>query len=1238
MRFKTLEIQGFKSFPDKTVLTFDNRTTAVVGSNGSGKSNISDALRWVMGEQGAKTLRGDKMEDVIFHGTQERKQMGFAKVSLTIDNADGRLPVPAEPPPTDESGAQLDIPPSTDVVITRKLYRTGDSEYLINGRKSRLKDVHTLFMGTGLGRDGYSIIGQGRIDEIVNSKAASRREIFEEAAGVSKFLFQKAGAQRELDRTEDNLLRLLDIEKELQERLPKLERQAEKANKAFALKEEERALGVAVSVRELEHITKDTEAVNDTILRNQGECEQFEREISELEAEAEKILESKQSLNAQRDRLQRQNESARDNIEQISGQIADTQSEISRNEGRVSGLREQIELSEKSGEELTGQIADLSGQIEVIRGEIEQSEKLRVGENESLTVLDAQNTSLDGENAELDSEIRELYTAKAAAEIYIRGANTSVEEAQSRLTHARSLIAGQADEHRRLTESKAELKAELDELIETRDETENKLAGYSRLYESKAAKAEEAREQSDALKREEHRCKTRLDVLTDVENSMAGFYPAVKAVLQAAKSGRFSRSEVVGTVADVIKVENKFGTAVETALGSALQHIIVANESIAKRGIAFLKEKGAGRATFLPLTSVRGESLDLMRYRGLDTEDGYVGLGHEIVGFAPEYAGIIRSLLGRTVFAEDIDAATVIAKKHGYKFKIVTLDGQVINAGGSFTGGSVKKTEGIISRKQELDDLRKLAEKLAGETEPAKARCDLLAAECAKMKLECEGMRETLAKFSGEEMRLTAESDGVSALLRSFNERLEQSEEVIENCNDKIAAEQAAIAQHTADLERITSDLQIKEAAAAEKSGQLEEIVTRRRELSERITDLNMQKLTKSRDIEGLTAQITYLEKTRAQSGESREEQHREIAALEEANIALAEGIAEKRAEIAKIESELGGSKLQIAELAASGEGLEQRAVKINGEIREKVGDKEKFASALAVAYERKSGLERKSEDIKASLFDDYELTPSEAIEFAARVAGGTDGFASCGGLEVSSESATASRDIIKQAKAALAEIRKQLAALGDVNYAAVTEFAEETARFKDLSEQLADVRKAKRELEKLIDELTNDIRTRFLASFNEISAHFSRIFVEMFGGGAARLELVNPANCEETDDVLNAGIEIFAAPPGKVSKSLTMLSGGERALIAITLYFAILKHRPAPFCMLDEVDAALDDVKAAKYINYLKRYADSTQLMMITHRRATIEGCDVLYGVFMQEKGVSRLYKHAAGETDAPP
>ena len=1189
MHFKTLEIQGFKSFPEKTTLTFDSRMTAVVGSNGNGKSNISDALRWVMGEQGAKSLRGDKMEDVIFYGTQTRKAMGFAKVALTIDNTDRRLPIDAD-----------------EVVIERKLYRSGESEYIINGEKSRLKDIGSLFMGTGLGRDGYSIIGQGRIDEIVNSKPSGRRELFEEAAGVSKFLHQKAQAERELSRTQENLLRLLDIETELQARIPVLERQSEKAKKAFELKQEEQKVGVALCVRELERIEKDIEQADNSMLQNQGECEHFDRETEELELELNTVSDKKRELAAQSDALNRQGEAIRAEIAESDKAIAVMQTEIQLGNERVTEIREQIAVSEKSNDEHAQKLHELEQQITELQKFLEDADAKTAELNESVGLSETSVAQLDGEHKDTVRMIGELYTAKSAAGIYISRANENIADLTEQIAQMQSAIDGQDGEKAKLLALETELKSKLGDLIEERDETSNKLSGYSRLYETKTAKRDEAAAKLDEIRREHQQKKTRFDILSDVERSMEGYYPAVRAVMNAAKTNRFGSGEVLGTVADIITVDKQHATAIEVALGSALQNVVVANETTAKRCIAFLKETRGGRATFLPLTSVKGNALSNPR---LYAEDGFVGLGYEIVAYDENrFDGIVKKLLGHTVVMEDIDSATVVAKKYSYSFKIVTLDGQVINAGGSFTGGSLKKSEGIIGRKQEVSDLAAHLEKLSQQIEPAKTLHAQLAAECAKMKLECEGFRESLSDISDKEIQLTAELKGARNMLSMFDSEQVEKQKSLESAKSRLTAEQSVVAENQEKLNSVTAKLEEMEQLAAEKSGALEELIAKRREVEQAISDLNMEQLTKSKDIEKLTEQIAALNKQRVEASENREQLNREIVRYGEKNAELETAIAKKQEQIAEKQLVLQADKGKSDELAEEIAKCEKRNEAIHNEIREKTAHKEKFTSAYAAAAERKSGLITKAEEVKATLFDDYELTRSEAIELVA-----LDGETALD---------------LREAKLQLAEIKRKLAALGNVNFAAIEEFNEVSERYAVLSKQLADVRKGKSELEKLINELTLDIRERFLEAFNDISGHFTRIFGDIFGGGSASLKLVDNNTGDEPVDLLTAGIEIFAAPPGKLAKSLTLLSGGEKALVAITLYFALLMHRPSPFCMLDEVDAALDEVNVVKYVNYLKRYSATTQLMTITHRRSTIEGCDVLYGVYMQEKGVSQLLK----------
>ncbi len=1176
MFFKTMEIQGFKSFPDKTVLNFDTKMTAIVGSNGNGKSNISDALRWVMGEQGAKTLRGDKMEDVIFHGTVSRKPMGFARVALTIDNSDRALAVDAD-----------------EVVIARKLYRTGDSEYLINSDKVRLKDIHELLMGTGLGRDGYSIIGQGRVAEVINAKGSQRRELFEEAAGVSKFLHRKNEAERDLVKANDNILRLKDITTELEGRIPVLERQSEKARKARVLMEEEKSLEISVSVFDLEAIGKDILETEDKILLNEGQCEHFEREIAELEEENERLDEEKLTLRARSDELMRDSDSAKDRISQNERDIAVLENEITHNDGRIVQINEQIEASAKGSEEIDERIPGLEADIEKKREEIATAEKSKEEITLRLSELSEKNSELDENHRELDKKLGLLYAKKTEAGLTLSQAQGSLEDLTAQLTQAKERLDNQEDLIKDYTDKRKRLSAELEALTEEKQEAQNKLGGYSKLFETKSTKLEAAKAEYEDARSLYERQKMRFNTLSDIEKNMAGYTNSVKSIITSAKQGRISG--IHGTVADIIHVDKKYATAVEIALGASLQNVIVDNEDTAKRCIRHLKETNAGRATFLPLTSIKG---NLLNVDGLEDEEGFEGIASNLVSYDEKYAQIVRYILGRTAIIEDIDTATVIAKKFGYKFKSVTLDGQQINAGGSFTGGSVGNAAGIISRKQELDSLEAELQKLSEKMEGSKGGFSELQAEVNKMSIEINGFKEALSHCETEQVRITAEINGVRSLIAQCEESQDNAQLILTRFEKQIEQQKSIITEQTSILSETQKEIERLSDELSKSDERLSAANDERNKASEEISALATHKLTLMKDIESIELVIETEKRAKENIGAGNENLRKEIDELVAKTAQIKEEINEKKELAVKLNSSFSGHKDEIAKINLEIEKLEGRKTELNKEIREKQEDKEKFSNALVVARERKASHERKSEEIKAQLWEKYELAPTEAYAQAHTL------------------------DNIMTAKNDLSNLRRKITALGSVNFAAIEEFEEVSERYKTLSGQLGDVEKSKRDLEKLIANLTTDIKARFLSSFNNINEHFQRIFVEIFGGGSARLELTDP------DDVLNSSIEIFAAPPGKLIKNLISLSGGEQAMVAITIYFAILLHRPTPFCMLDEVDAPLDEVNVVKYVTYLKRFCTQTQLMVITHRRGTIEGCDVLYGVFMQEKGVSRLLR----------
>ncbi|GHV46841.1 chromosome partition protein Smc [Clostridia bacterium] len=1194
MFFKTLEIQGFKSFADKTVLTFDTKMTAIVGSNGNGKSNISDALRWVMGEQGAKTLRGEKMEDVIFHGTETRKAQSAAKVSLAIDNSDRLLPYDSD-----------------EVVITRKLFRTGDSEYIINGERRRLKDVHEMLMGTGLGHDGYSIIGQGRVAEIINSKTKERRELFEEAAGVSKFLHQKNEAERDLAKAEDNLVRLTDIAKELEVRLPVLERQAEKAIKAAALQTKIDALDIAVSVATLKEIEAKIGEYNDSILKYEGECEHFDREIGELEERAEEALNLKMRLSVEIDNLRNSGEEARNALSEAERAAAVKENDIVHNEGRIAALSTQIANSKSNAEAYLEKIASLEA---IVRAKTAELETLKISaeeQTETLRKMIDENSALSDEYKEMDREIAALYAKKTEIGLNLSGARAKLPELERELSETVERNANQAEMLAGYREKRGKLQEELDSAAEQRQEYENKFSGMGKLLSAKKEKLQSAEESHEKLRREYEHKKSRFDILSDVEKNMAGYFGSVKSVVNAGKQGKLSG--ISGVVADIISVPPNLGTALEIALGSAVQNVIVDNEDAAKRAIRFLKETNGGRATFLPLTSVKGRLLDV---GGLEELDGCLGIASELIRYDEKFRGIITSILGKTVIAEDIDTATFIAKKYGYKFRIVTLDGQVVNAGGSFTGGSVKESAGIITRKQEIETIGKELQTLRDAGELSKGTVAALRAETGKLTLETEGFRESIAQFSREEVRLEAELGGVKNLIAQCNEQQDNAEIIIDKHKQQLAAHEAVIARHEADTREIEANIAEKETAADAAGEDLEAATAAQKSLSEAIEAVRYKALSAEKDLENLGKEKTEILRQQENLGKDTELIEREVTELLSGNENLLLEIAAVRKTAAEKSAHFDKSRAEIEALQAKSNQAELLSTETNKAIREKMNDREKFATALALEKEKKKASIHESENIKTSLWEKYELPPTEAAEKAnAFISEQNAGEQKSGVFD------------IRQAKNDLAVLRRKISELGTVNFAAIEEFEEVGERYGLLSGQLRDIEKAKSDLLKLIDELTESIKLRFMEAFDAINIHFGRIFREIFGGGEARLELCEP------DDILSSGIEIFAAPPGKLIKNLISLSGGEQTMVAVTIYFAILLHRPTPFCMLDEVDAALDEVNVIKYISYLKRFSANTQLMIITHRRGTIEGCEVLYGVFMQEKGVSRLLRQDIGD-----
>lgn len=1176
MYLESLELQGFKSFPDKIKLTFDKGITAVVGPNGSGKSNIGDAVRWVLGEQSSKTLRGGKMEDVIFSGTQFRKPMGFASVTLNIINNRGILQIPSE-----------------QVSVTRKLYRSGESEYMINGAQVRLKDICELFMDTGLGRDGYSIIGQGRVAEIVSAKSGERREIFEEAAGISKFRYKKAEAERKLAAAQENILRLRDIIGELESRVEPLRIQSEKAEKFIEYSETKKSLEITVWVRQLDDLKKNLDEISDKLLISTNEYNGVEADISRLEEELTQLSENMQENTLRTEELRnRILESERANT-QIHSDIAVCENEIRHANDDIDEIKKQQALSENTGEENRKATEEKLAAIKNAEAELEQTRTDYVTVSEELSKASSEKDSFDSKSAQVQNELNKLYIKQSEYGVSISTGKQNGEDMKAQLDSADSREETLRSALEDLKREKGECTDGLALIEEKTEELNNRIGGISKLYAARKEKLEAARKQLEEMNFAIRDKDQRIRMLADLENSMEGFAHSVKQILKASKSGQLSG--VYGSAAQLIKVDSKYSVAIETAMGGALQNIVVENEDIAKRGIRLLQETKAGRATFLPLTSVKGNRLN---ENGLDRCDGFVALAVDLVQFDPRFEGVYNSLLGRIVIAEDIDLGTLIAKKYGYKFRIVTLDGQVINAGGSFTGGSVSKSSGVLTRKNDIEKLTNEKNALQEKLNELRTSAEKLKSETDKLGFDIEGAKEELSVVAADKIRFESELKRIDVMTAQNEEQLSGSEDAKNALKNRISESEAAVKAAEEALKSIENEIAEKEKSVSENEEQRRQMQEKREALSEKMSELKLRETEITKDIEAIKGEIARLE---AQSQEIGSSSARLVVELDEKN----RFIEEKQAEIEALNAKLSGAKDEaagindrIAQLRSESHTMEQKSNEKRRQVRELNDSKEKFSREVTRLEERKTSVQGSYDKIIADMAEQYELYLSEAVKLAKPV----------------ENLLVIQRD--------LAEIKQKIRALGNVNVAAIEEYKEVSERYEFMSGQLNDVESSKRELERLIEELTETMRRQFSESFNQINENFKQIFVELFGGGRAELTLTDP------EDVLESGIEIKVAPPGKVINNLSLLSGGEQAFVAICIYFSILKIKPAPFCILDEIEAALDDINVTKYAQYLRKFTDTTQFILVTHRRGSMDEADVMYGVTMQEKGISKILR----------
>ncbi|MDE5619918.1 MAG: chromosome segregation protein SMC [Ruminococcus sp.] len=1176
MYLKSLEIQGFKSFPDKISLNFDKGLTAVVGPNGSGKSNIGDSVRWVLGEQSTKTLRGNKMEDVIFSGTVARKAMGFAAVTLNIDNSDGTIADAGE-----------------EIAVTRKLYRSGDSEYMINGKPVRLKDINELFMDTGLGRDGYSIIGQGRIAEIVGAKSNERRDIFEEAAGISKFRYKKLEAERKLTAAQENMVRLTEIHAEVESRIEPLKVQSQKAEKFVRLAEERKKLEISVWVSRLEDMKKTLEQLEEKILISRTEYENIENDIREQEKKLDEGYRKMQESTVRSDELRRKMLEEEQTASKMKSDTAVLENDIKHCETTKFSAEKSIEESEKTRAVLISQrknveesISNLEQQRLDLLKEISETEK-------SFEKAEKDSSQLGDSVDRAGSEINSLYIKQSEYRFSCESSKRTVEEETRRLAELREKSGSYEKTFCGYIEKINLYKENSEKLSEKSKVLKNRLSECEKLCETKKSDFEQAKKDFESVLYELREKEQRRKILHDLDNNMEGFAGSVKSVLRASKQGRING--VFGTVAQNTGVEQKYALAVETALGGAMQNIIVENEETAKQCINFLREQKGGRATFLPVTSVKGRELN---EQGLENCTGFEAVASQIVDYDLKFSGIMSSLLGRTVIAENIDCAVVIAKKYGYRFRIVTLDGQVINAGGSFTGGSAQKTAGIITRKNEIDRLDSEIARLSADRDGLREKAEKLRAESEKIRIETENIKSSLSEYGADIARLDSGISTLELLSEQVKSQTENSVRLIDETEKKIRLAENTIETAEKNLADIYEKIQKAEQELAQGQDIREKLRRSRTELSEKFSHLKIRETELVKDIQAHEGEILRVDASFAELERTKRNFSNEIKRLESE-------INEKKSETEKIRLKLESLKdntdvylNQIKQYQAMHTEQNRLVNEIQRGLKETNAVKEKFSGEITRLEERRANVSRDSDNIIRQLLEVYELTRSEAVQIAVKI------------------------DNMAEAQKQLSDVKNKIRALGSVNVDAIEEYKEVSERYRFMSEQIADIRKSKAELEKIISGLTEEMCRIFAESFEIINSNFKEIFTELFGGGKAELVLTDPEN------VLESGIEIIVAPPGKVIKNLISLSGGEQSFVAIAIYFAILKLRPAPFCILDEIDAALDEVNVRKYAQYLKNFTDTTQFVLVTHRRSAMEEANVLYGVTMQEDGISKLLK----------
>ena len=1176
MYLKSLELQGFKSFPDKTLIRFGDDITAIVGPNGSGKSNISDAILWVMGEQSSKTLRGAKMEDVIFGGTQKRGAVGFAEATLTLDNTDRALAYDAD-----------------EVMITRRYYRSGDGEYYINKQSARLRDIHELFMDTGLGREGYSNIGQGRIDEILSLKSADRREIFEEAAGISKYRHRKEETERKLAHTEDNLLRIGDKVSELELQLEPLKVQSEKARKYLELKDELKGVEVAVWLETLEKLSAAAKKAEEDYKSASFVLQQAHDDLDGLYRQAEELGDALRSKDAELETVRLKVNMLSATHQQLDGQMAVIRGNMENNAANVARIDEELRGQDDRSGGIVAQIDQTKARITEIDNTLSAKRQELDTLQQKLAAMTANAQGMTKQFLELRTKESNLAADIAGRQADVRGLEESMIQTQDRLQQLDSDLASGAARHHEAQTNLNESRKDLRKAQEEVTAANNTIAGYTLRYDNRAKRRDDLQQKLRETIGKLDSVSAKAKVFRAMERDFDSYNKAVRMVMQEAQRGALRN--IHGPVSRLIRTDDEYTVAIEIALGAAMQQIVVSTENDGKAAISYLKRTGGGRATFLPLNTTQGRSL---QEKGLEGCRGYVGIASELVESDERYRGVVENLLARTVIATDLDAAIAMSQKYSRRFKIVTLDGQVMNAGGSMTGGSMNKDAGILSRANELEKLTAQEKKLQNDKLVTEAELQEAQRLCDQVEFQMTAARDQLRQAEDQVLRLQGQEKQYEILLDAILEaegtaRRERDSLRSRDASDRerYAAQQAKIQVYSQQLTETRNALAVLEDSQTEAAEATATITENMTALKTDEAALEAERTTAMAHIEDLQSLRTAMEGDREKKIALKD-------AISADNLRLEAELEQLRGRQAENDTQAEAMNSEMQAILTSRMEAEAAKTRAERDSQEKNKDILNMERACALLEQKKLTTSMEERQIIDKLWDSYGLTPGTAPEHKGQI-----------------ENVTAGN---RQA----AELKRKIAALGTPNLGAIEEYARVNERYTYLAEQRDDVLNSKRELESIIRNITKEMTTIFVAEFQKIDHYFGQVFEEMFGGGKGQLILEDPEN------PLTCGIEIRVQPPGKQVKTITLLSGGEKAFVATALYFAILKVRPTPFCLLDEIDAALDDRNVERFAKYLHNLAKKTQFIVITHRRGTMEASDVLYGVTMQEQGVSKLLR----------